>query len=238
MRTLRTRAIGRGRRRRRASTPSPSRVIRDSRCSSSTPAVLDVGDEQPRRVRAEIDRGDAHLRGKVGGDPPDGAVHLVERRAQDGELRERDAQPLEAPLAARRSRRSRRRELLRGRLGLAGDSSSRRRSSCGVPLDVAPRSERAHRRAAREPRFPRSDADDQRRLDRPVPHRADRNRATGATIRLNAAGWSSQVARRAHNPEVAGSNPAPATGKPRGCGAFRLSGGVGRAHRPCLHASV
>src|SRR3954466_12372593 len=27
------------------------------------------------------------------------------------------------------------------------------------------------------------------------------------------AGWSSQVARRAHNPEVAGSNPAPATGK-------------------------
>src|SRR5262249_60691236 len=25
------------------------------------------------------------------------------------------------------------------------------------------------------------------------------------------AGWSSQVARRAHNPEVAGSNPAPAT---------------------------
>jgi hypothetical protein len=29
----------------------------------------------------------------------------------------------------------------------------------------------------------------------------------------HAAGWSSQVARRAHNPEVAGSNPAPATGK-------------------------
>src|SRR5207249_2762590 len=27
------------------------------------------------------------------------------------------------------------------------------------------------------------------------------------------AGWSSQVARRAHNPEVAGSNPAPATRK-------------------------
>ena len=25
------------------------------------------------------------------------------------------------------------------------------------------------------------------------------------------AGWSSQVARRAHNPEVVGSNPAPAT---------------------------
>src|SRR5438045_4585248 len=38
------------------------------------------------------------------------------------------------------------------------------------------------------------------------------------------AGWSSQVARRAHNPEVAGSNPAPATSKaplPRG---FRFFG--------------
>ena len=28
------------------------------------------------------------------------------------------------------------------------------------------------------------------------------------------AGWSSSVARRAHNPKVAGSNPAPATKKP------------------------
>jgi hypothetical protein len=34
------------------------------------------------------------------------------------------------------------------------------------------------------------------------------------------AGWSSQVARRAHNPEVAGSNPAPATAKGAGNGAF------------------
>ena len=37
------------------------------------------------------------------------------------------------------------------------------------------------------------------------------------------AGWSSQVARRAHNPEVAGSNPAPATGKGPGNGAFSAS---------------
>ncbi len=28
---------------------------------------------------------------------------------------------------------------------------------------------------------------------------------------IHAAGWSSQVARRAHNPEAAGSNPAPAS---------------------------
>ncbi len=31
------------------------------------------------------------------------------------------------------------------------------------------------------------------------------------------AGWSSLVARRAHNPKVVGSNPAPAT-NPLGCG--------------------
>src|SRR6185503_4019359 len=37
------------------------------------------------------------------------------------------------------------------------------------------------------------------------------------------AGWSSQVARRAHNPEVAGSNPAPATARGAGNGAFRVS---------------
>ena len=38
---------------------------------------------------------------------------------------------------------------------------------------------------------------------------------------MSAAGWSSQVARRAHNPKVAGSNPAPAISrKPRKCGVF------------------
>jgi hypothetical protein len=33
---------------------------------------------------------------------------------------------------------------------------------------------------------------------------------------LNIAGWSSLVARRAHNPKVVGSNPAPATKKTAG----------------------
>ena len=37
------------------------------------------------------------------------------------------------------------------------------------------------------------------------------------------AGWSSQVARRAHNPEVAGSNPAPATTKALHLRGFRRS---------------
>lgn len=41
---------------------------------------------------------------------------------------------------------------------------------------------------------------------------------------LYSAGWSSLVARRAHNPEVAGSNPAPATMKLQvGCGVSDLS---------------
>src|SRR5690606_6727517 len=42
-----------------------------------------------------------------------------------------------------------------------------------------------------------------------------RNRAAGRSggrpAQLNTAGWSSLVARRAHNPEVEGSNPSPAT---------------------------
>ena len=42
-----------------------------------------------------------------------------------------------------------------------------------------------------------------------------------------AAGWSSQVARRAHNPKVAGSNPAPAIGESPGNGAFFVDGGRG-----------
>jgi hypothetical protein len=45
------------------------------------------------------------------------------------------------------------------------------------------------------------------------------------------AGWSSQVARRAHNPEVAGSNPAPAIKKSPAIGAFLVLGG--RSLRVC-----
>ncbi len=36
------------------------------------------------------------------------------------------------------------------------------------------------------------------------------NECLAARLKVSA-GWSSQVARRAHNPKVAGSNPAPAT---------------------------
>ena len=34
---------------------------------------------------------------------------------------------------------------------------------------------------------------------------------SGCVVKLNSAGWSSSEARRAHNPEVVGSNPSPAT---------------------------
>ena len=38
---------------------------------------------------------------------------------------------------------------------------------------------------------------------------------SGGKVLITDAGWSSSVARRAHNPEVAGSNPVPATRKTR-----------------------
>ena len=49
-------------------------------------------------------------------------------------------------------------------------------------------------------------------------------RAVGYNER-RVAGWSSQVARRAHNPEVAGSNPAPATEKAPATGLFPFDPG-------------
>src|SRR4051794_11689430 len=52
----------------------------------------------------------------------------------------------------------------------------------------------------------------------PSPGEEDPTSAAGPATRYSAAdaaGWSSLVARRAHNPKVAGSNPAPATpGRP------------------------
>src|SRR5947199_8000546 len=55
------------------------------------------------------------------------------------------------------------------------------------------------------------------------------------------AGWSSQVARRAHNPEVAGSNPAPATEKgPQRAGLSFRAGGRRRSpvDRPLIRFRV
>ncbi len=48
----------------------------------------------------------------------------------------------------------------------------------------------------------------------------------GAKILFRDAGWSSLVARRAHNPKVAGSNPAPATSGPAKRSGFLVSGNM------------
>ncbi len=52
------------------------------------------------------------------------------------------------------------------------------------------------------------------------------------TLDVCDAGWSSLVARRAHNPKVAGSNPAPATTRrPRHCLGLLLHGLASPGHR-------
>ena len=52
------------------------------------------------------------------------------------------------------------------------------------------------------------------------------DRPLRGTLSPNDAGWSSLVARRAHNPKVAGSNPAPATNENPGCAwVFPILGG-------------
>ena len=103
-RTLRTRAIGRGRSRRRSSTPSPSRVIVSRRTTSSS-APVDVGDEETGRVRPQVDGRDPHLRGTNAGHPVDRRAHVRERGREDVQLaRARCAGARATPPAARRSR--------------------------------------------------------------------------------------------------------------------------------------
>ena len=59
-RTFRTRAMGRGRSRRRASTPSPSEVISLAPLERVDRSVAHVGNEQPGGVRPEIDGRNTH----------------------------------------------------------------------------------------------------------------------------------------------------------------------------------
>ena len=60
-----------------------------------------------------------------------------------------------------------------------------------------------------------ADAQDLKSCDGQTSYRFDsgpRHQKTYNLLRkINSAGWSSLVARRAHNPKVVGSNPAPAT---------------------------
>src|SRR5262249_2219885 len=92
-------------------------------------------------------------------------------------------------------------------------------------LEVSPRPQDLHGQRGC-PGGDREKAGGESAVDRPVPRGTDEHGgdASGASHRCyNArsdAGGSSQVARRAHNPEVAGSNPAPATTKAPETGPF------------------
>ena len=60
-------------------------------------------------------------------------------------------------------------------------------------------------------------------VDAPNPQTYNAPPILGPIVGLKGAGWSSLVARRAHNPKVVGSNPAPATTvKYNFCGANAL----------------
>ena len=93
---------------------------------------------------------------------------------------------------------------------------------------------RAETCAGRPERVPEASADKHRPHDH---HHQEHGLISGHLLKSSfAAGWSSLVARRAHNPKVAGSNPAPATlEKPRKSGA--LFCGTNAGH-PSAHASA
>ena len=185
-------------------------------------AVRDVRDEEAGRVRAEIDRRDpaGHFRGTT----PVTRVTDARTSAPGG------GEHLQACPRARVSRCDGSLEL--GRVaGAAGALlDARSRSSTARPTCVPSASPNAPARAEEgdaapdghdDPRDGRREADRERREN-------DEQHRRRCYTRRRDAGWSSQVARRAHNPEVAGSNPAPAIRKPCITGAFLVSGS-GRA---------
>ena len=161
------------------------------------------------------------------GQPPNESSDVLHRGA--GALRARASERG----AARRSPRARRRRpahsifcdiALDGLLELA---ASVRPTS---PLKRSDRAQNGARAGTRRPRRPRREHEQDRAQsgrgagsgDASNAHVTDCDcrRAGGAILERRDAGWSSQVARRAHNPEVAGSNPAPATRKARSAGLF------------------
>ena len=166
-------------------------------------SVLDVGDEQARRVRAEIDRGDSHLRG----------YRPATRRTG----------PVASSSASRRTakRASETRSLVRAssRFVSVGRPGRRvhhplqgvRRLSSSLPRW------RRKRLNVRQPwriRTPRNPSDPSTASTLTISAsqivQVMKNTVSAVLQSPRDAGWSSQVARRAHNPEVAGSNPAPA----------------------------
>ena len=87
--------------------------------------------------------------------------------------------------------------------GRSGVHPLQRRASLVAARPQPARGPRSRRRRGTK-KTPRAIPDERRAC-------ADSNQRRYTAARV--AGWSSQVARRAHNPEVAGSNPAPATGR-------------------------
>ena len=84
-----------GRRRRRSSTPSPRRVIVSRRVISSSCTAVDVRDEEPGRVRPEVDRCDArHRLGRKARSQRVRALRVLERSQEHLELRPRHAETL------------------------------------------------------------------------------------------------------------------------------------------------
>ena len=173
-------------------------------------AVLDVGDEQAGGVRAEVDRGDAHhLRGTA---PRNREQRRVPRprRPEHGELASDAAagraavEPLRAVGEAPRAPSPR------------GGRRARRRARRGASraAQTPPGAQRAHAASATEPTTATTRRRAKSRSEAPREHRNDGLVSRRCYNRRRVAGWSSQVARRAHNPEVAGSNPAPAIQRP------------------------
>ena len=145
------------------------------------PAVPDIGDEQPRRVRAEVDRGDPHLRGKNHAARPNVASTSSIASVS---TRSRAIDRLSRPrLCSRRCVRVSVAAIFSAAASApAATRSSSRTSVTAQPLEVAPGLERL-RDEAHGGECERDSARDQRPVDEPVVHVPDRNRRdTGARI--------------------------------------------------------
>ena len=125
------------------------------------------------------------------------------------------------PRSRTRSPRSRRSTPAGPSASASASSRLRAPASAGKSAGVAlPARGRADRRRDRQPLRPRRRSRAWRVTAAALRLACLAARASGAKLDACDAGWSSQVARRAHNPEVAGSNPAPATTKALLSGAF------------------
>ena len=213
------------------SSPQPPVAVdalaeaRDLRGSAPPPTSasesVDVGHQEPRRVRAHVDHRDAHQRGS--------RTSRTSVAGGLGQQPERGARPARGSTEARRARPAARpcaQAACSARRQRGGARLGRARQGLGRVVCLTAVSPPAGDRARRRPTRPRPMASASTRPPRPGRARGrhcaePRGRlpvVRSAAVRYSprhGAGWSSPVARRAHNPKVAGSNPAPATPKGR-----------------------